>query len=218
MKTQSKIFILLSSIPFIRLAGCAANKQYLFNGKDFTGWKLFIPDKNIDPNTVWMVANSTIHCAGQPVGYLRTKKEFSNYKLHLEWRWPKNPTNSGVLLHATGPDLLWPTSVEAQLQTGNAGDIYLIGQGVSLTVDGKKYIVQQDPPFLGIPKKQPSSENPPGQWNTYDIICKNENIELYVNSVLQNKGTNASLTSGSICLQSEGSPIEFRNIYIERLD
>ncbi|MHC4062585.1 MAG: family 16 glycoside hydrolase, partial [Planctomycetota bacterium] len=41
---------------------------------------------------------------------------------------------------------------------------------------------------------------------------------LHVNGVLQNEGTKATDTSGKICLQSEGSPIEFRNIYIEHLD
>jgi len=39
-----------------------------------------------------------------------------------------------------------------------------------------------------------------------------------VNGVLQNEGTDASVTSGWICLQSEGSPIEFRNIYLQPLD
>lgn len=212
-----KCLLLLSLVSFIFFCGCAANKQYLFNGKDLSGWKLFVPDKNIDPNTIWSVKNSVIYCKGKPSGYIRTQKTYSNYKLHLEWRWPKNPTNSGVLLHTTGDDKLWPKSIEAQLQSQNAGDIYLIGQGVNLTVDNKKNSVGSAG-FIGIPKKQPSSENPPGQWNKYDIICKNGNVELYVNGVLQNKGTQASLTAGFICLQSEGSPIEFRNIYIELLD
>jgi len=39
-----------------------------------------------------------------------------------------------------------------------------------------------------------------------------------VNGVLQNKGTKATDTSGWICLQSEGSQIEFRNIYVKPID
>jgi hypothetical protein len=69
-----------------------------------------------------------------------------------------------------------------------------------------------------LPKKAQSSEKAPGKWNAYDIICRGDTITCYVNGVLQNSGTNASDTSGKICLQSEGSPIEFRNIYIEDLD
>jgi hypothetical protein len=36
--------------------------------------------------------------------------------------------------------------------------------------------------------------------------------------VLQNKGTGAKPSSGAICLQSEGSPIQFRNIYLKPLE
>lgn len=69
--------------------------------------------------------------------------------------------------------------------------------------------------FVVAKKKAPSSEKPAGQWNAYDIHCDGDIIRCYVNDVLQNEGTAATITSGWICLQSEGSPIEFRNIYIE---
>ena len=36
--------------------------------------------------------------------------------------------------------------------------------------------------------------------------------------LLQNQGTKATKTAGSICLQSEGKPIQFRNVYLEPLD
>jgi hypothetical protein len=39
-----------------------------------------------------------------------------------------------------------------------------------------------------------------------------------VNGVLQNVATGCSVSSGKICLQSEGTPIEYRNIYIEPLE
>ncbi|HEC02656.1 MAG TPA: DUF1080 domain-containing protein, partial [Phycisphaerales bacterium] len=54
-----------------------------------------------------------------------------------------------------------------------------------------------------------------GQWNSYDIICDGKTITLFVNGLLQNKGADVDPSSGPISLQSEGSPIEFRNIYIE---
>jgi hypothetical protein len=43
-------------------------------------------------------------------------------------------------------------------------------------------------------------------------------VRLTVNGLLQNEGTDANPSSGPICLQSEGSPIEFRNVYLEPLD
>ena len=157
-----------------------------------------------------------IHCEGKPKGYLRTSKDYANYHLHLEWRWDGKPTNSGVLLHKTGPDLLWPTSIEAQVMHENAGDFYLINLS-SLTVNGKQLgpVVK---PYLRAKKQESSNEKPPGEWNSYDIVCDGDSIQLTINGLLQNKGTGAKPSSGAICLQSEGSPIQFRNIYLKPLE
>ncbi len=189
----------------------AEEKIILWNGKDFTGWKLFIPDKGIDVNDIWSVRNGVIYCTGKSNGYMRTEAKYENYYLHLEWRWPGTPTNSGVMLHASGPDIIWPRSIECQLQADNAGDIVLIN-GTDMVIDGKNQ-KNPDRQFTIILKKEKSSEKPAGQWNTYDIYCEGDTIRCYVNGVLQNEGTGVSDTSGWICLQSEGGPIEFCNIY-----
>jgi hypothetical protein len=217
---MNKSMVLLAAVVLafavLTTSGCASRTQ-LFNGKDFAGWKLFIPpEKNVDVHSVWSVKDGVIHCKGVPNGYIRTEADHSNYKLHVEWRWAQKPTNSGVLLHASGPDKTWPKCVEAQLKSGNAGDFILIG-GTGVTVDGKR-VQDVSKKYIIAAKKQQSSEKPPGQWNSYDIVCRGDTISLTVNGVLQNEGTNASETSGWICLQSEGSPIEFRNIYIEPLN
>ena len=191
-------------------------KVMLFNGTDFTGWKLYVADKTIDVHDVWSVSNGVVHCEGRPNGYMRTRAKYKDYHLHLEWRWPGEPTNSGVLLHAKGPDKVWPRCIECQLKAGNAGDLVLIG-GTGITVDGQdRQNVEKQ--FVVIPKKQQSSESPPGRWNTYEIYCKGDAVRCYVNGVLQNEGTNATETAGWVCLQSEGGPIEFRNIHVEPLD
>lgn len=215
--------LLVWSILLVSLAaltGCegglfGSKKINLWNGKNFSGWKLYLPDDTVSVDDVWSVKDGVIHCTGKPNGYMRTKRRFRNYRLHLEWRWPENPTNSGVLLHATGPDKVWPKCIECQLKTGKAGDFVLIG-GPGITVDGlnKQDVDEQ---FVVVDKKEQSSEKPAGEWNTYEIYCLGNTIKCYVNGVLQNEGTNATLNTGWICLQSEGSPIEFRNIYLEAL-
>lgn len=206
------------------LAGCQGifgpitpqEKTALWNGKDFTGWKLFIPDKGIDVDDIWSVRDGVVHCEGKPNGYMRTRARYGDYRLHVEWRWPGEPTNSGVLLHAGGPDNVWPRTIECQLKAGSAGDFVLIN-ATGITVDGQNK-QDVDKQYVIIGKKAQSSEKPAGQWNTYDIHCRADSIRCYVNGVLQNEGTAATVTSGWICLQSEGSPIEFRNVYIEPLD
>jgi len=50
-----------------------------------------------------------------------------------------------------------------------------------------------------------------------DIKCSGNTIEVKVNGLLQNKGTGLNVSEGSICLQSEGKEIEFRNVYLTKL-
>lgn len=203
------------------ITGCAGvlgpvtpkQKISLWNGRDLSGWKLVVADKDVDVHEVWSVKDGVIYCKGKPNGYMRTKARYANYRLHVEWRWPEEPTNSGVFLHAGGPDKVWPRTIECQLKAGSAGDFVLIN-GPGITVDGQNK-QNAEKQFVGVTKKQPSSEKPAGQWNTYEIHCEGDSIRSYVNGVLQNEGTAATDTSGWICLQSEGGPIEFRNIYIE---
>jgi hypothetical protein len=63
----------------------------------------------------------------------------------------------------------------------------------------------------------PSNEKPVGEWNTMEVICKANTIEVVVNGVLQNKATGVSASEGFICLQSEGKDIEFRNLILTKL-
>ena len=62
------------------------------------------------------------------------------------------------------------------------------------------------------------NEKEPGQWNVYEVWCVGDTVRPYVNGKLMNESTACSLSGGKICFQSEGAPIEFRNIYLEPLD
>jgi len=180
----------------------------LFNGEDLSGWTVYLKDGVEDPG-VFTVRDGLIHCTGSPAGYLRTEQDYRNYKLHLEWRWVAAPGNSGVLLHMSAPDAVWPKSIECQLMSGNAGDFFVIG-GTTMK--------EHSGPGRRVKKIGASSEKPAGEWNVYEIVCKDDGIYPVVNGELKNVGTDASVSSGKICVQSEGAPIEFRNIYLEPLD
>jgi len=193
-------------------------KTELFNGTDLDNWVIFLGDSGAEPGDVFWVEDGMIHTSGKPNGYIRTKASYSNYRLHVEWKWMEEPTNSGVLIHVQGKDMVWPLAIECQLMHGNAGDLVLIGKGAGVTVRDSTYrITSEERRFLIIPKFEDSSENPPGQWNSYDITSQEGEITVMVNGVLQNEGTGMTLTEGKILLQSEGSPMQFRNIYIESL-
>ena len=205
--------ILLSILILLLGISCSDKKEILFNGQNLDGWEIFVFDSITRPGDFFYVKDGVIETPGVPNGYLRTTKEFSDYKLHLEWRYPEAPTNSGVFIHTNGPDLLWPGHYQGQLKHENAGDVIVHGIGMSTLIRDTVYTSSDTIKPL-IPKINPTSENPAGEWNTYDITCKGNTIEFKVNGVLQNVATNCSVAKGSIGLQAEGSKIQFRNIWL----
>lgn len=185
-----------------------ANKIELFDGKSFSGWIFVSKNTNAPADAIWSVTNGVIHCLGKPVGYARTTKNYRDYQLHVEWRFPDGAGNSGIFLHLNPPDKVWPLCFEAQLLSGSAGEVRL---------NGGSHIEGLDAHAAAIPHQQPGSEKPLGEWNACDIICRSNSISVRVNGVLQNNVAGTSVSSGAIALQAEGKPVEFRNIFLEPL-
>jgi len=189
-------------------------RTVLWNGTDYTGWTRFLRDPAANVDQTWSIGDGVLRCTGEPRGYMRTETPYADYHLHVEWRWPEKPGNNGVLVHMSGKDMVWPHSLECQLASGNAGDFWII-EGLEFAehakgggrVNGRRTV-----------KLHASSEKPAGEWNQYDILCKDNWVVVLVNGVLQNVATGCSERSGRICLQSEGAPIEFRNIWLEPLE
>lgn len=195
--------------PGIVFSQGKAEKIQLFNGKDLGNWIFKLKDPAVDPASVFSIKNGVIHITGNPFGYMRTKDSYSDYKLHVEWRWPAEPTNSGVFVNAQTPDSVWLKCIECQLQSGNAGDF--------VCMNGADMLERTDKTKPFVKKREASSEKPAGEWNTMEVICIGNTIQVSVNGTIQNKGTDVSVTQGSICLQSEGKDVEFRNVYLTSL-
>ncbi len=208
-------------------------KTVLFNGKDFAGWKLYFKDPAHDYRKTWSIKDGVICCTGKPSSYMRTEKNYKNYLLHFEYRCPnKKGTSSGALVHLVGEDKLWPMSMEWQILSrwkkgvweDKQGDAILIGKGPKwekgLIFDQRKIKSERVRGARCVLKLKPDAGNRPvGQWNEYEIICKDNWMIVVINGVVQNVATGIKpLRYGKIALQSEGKPIEFRNIYIEPLE
>ena len=107
----------------------------LFNGKNLDGWYTYFNSTGKkDPKGVFKVENGVIHVLDIPVtkedeefGYIATEKEFSNCRIHVEYRWgvKKFPPradakrDAGLLYWVVGPDKVWPRMVECQIQEGD---------------------------------------------------------------------------------------------------
>jgi len=206
--------IFFSILVILIASSCTSKKESLFNGKNLDGWTIYVDDPAINPEDFFYVNDGFIETVGVPAGYLRTVKQFSDYHLHIEWRYPDNPTNSGVFLHTSGPDKIWPNHYQAQLKYLNAGDFIVQGSRISATIRDTVYTSSDTLKPL-IPKIHPTNEYPAGEWNSYDITCLGSTIEVRVNGLLQNIATDCSVSSGGIGLQAEGSVIQYRNLWIE---
>jgi len=214
-KLSALLIIILMVTPYVTNAQSKAPESKgkeirLFNGKDLKNWVFHLKDPAVDPATVFTVQNGVIHIKGDPFGYMRTKESYSDYKLNVEWRYPGEASNSGVFIHGQKPDTIWLKCIECQLKAGNAGDfVCMNGSDMNERTDKTNRVVK---------KLAGSSEKPNGEWNTMEVVCKANTIEVFVNGVLQNKGTNLNISKGFICLQSEGKDIEFRNVFLTKLE
>ena len=188
------------------LTSCGSSKTELFNGNDLTGWVGFVdPASGVPASEVYSVKDGNIHVAGQPFGYLRTAEKYGDYKLHIEWRWIGEGTNSGIFHRVQDGDKIWPNAIECQLCSGRAGDYVMLG--------GSKISDIECVGEFPVKDRNGDFEKPVGEWNEAEIICKGTKITVYINGNLQNECT-TNITSGYIALQSEGGPLEFRNVYL----
>ena len=190
-----------------------------YPGTGATEWIVFGEGGAEAAAATWRVEEGVLRCAGTPLGYLHTKGDFANFVLRLEWRWPKQPGRGGVLIRTTGPDKIWPKSLEAQINAGDAGDFWgLVGFALDGPAERKK--TMDNPQFGRLTNlaKQAPLERKAGEWNEYEIRAEGDTVTLSVNGQEVNRATGCETTPGKICLTAEGDPIEFRNVRLTTLE
>lgn len=206
MLTMKKTALTLLALWLAVAVVQARSPRHPFNGRNLEGWVGYVGDTALDRSSQFTVQDGMIRVEGA-LGYIRTEKEYSDYRLTLQWRWVGEPTNSGIFFHMQpGEDRLWPCCYECQLWVGHAGDVNNAGRSES---DEFRRLGAAT-----VPKREPSSERPAGEWNDTEILCDGSTVAIYVNGVLQNRLTNVSNDRGRIALEGEGSPILFRHIKI----
>lgn len=187
----------------------------LFNGKDLSGWV----NVNCAPET-WSWSDGVVHCTGKPIGALRTERQYENYILDLEWRHLKSKGNAGIFIwagpiSARGQPFL--RAIEVQVLENDYGqtehytthgDVFAI-HGSSMKPFGR---------FRGMrafPSEHLSKPSP--EWNHYRIEANDGVIRLQVNGKEVTSGGECNWRKGYLALESEGSPVEFRNIRLKEL-
>jgi len=190
-----------------------AQEIQLFNGRDLSGWESFLTEEEARMEDVWSVQDGILVATGEPQGYLYTTEDFESYQLVVEWRWPGEPGNSGVLLRVDPAPVMLPSAVEAQLRSGRAGDMYGF-QGFPMA--GNPHRLSEISIGWSLPHIQ-GNENPPGEWNRYEITVDGDQITLAINGVVVNEAWNCQVRPGRIALQSEGAEVHFRTVTLSPL-
>ncbi len=206
----------------------AAKPQALFNGHDLTGWHADVPEADHNPKIApsFVVENGHLISNGEPQGHLITDAAFADYRLVVEYRWPGAPGNCGVLAHASKPRRLYgmfPQSIECQMNHGNAGDFWCIGEDIRVENEAKRRHAPKEK-WGGEANQARRIENlgnfekPLKEWNQMVIECKGHDIKIWVNGTLANHGTGCTADHGQIALQAEGAKCEFRKVELTPLN
>ncbi len=165
----------------------------LFNGKDLTGWQA------LGQTNQWVVESGVLKSPKSGAN-IRTEQTFTDFKLHVEFRFPKG-SNSGVYLRGRYEVQIEDASGETEPWVGGLGAVY------------------------GFLKPSEIAARPAGEWQSYDITLIGRRVTVIANGklIIQNQEipgiTGGALDSkegepGPIYFQGDHGPIEYRNIVI----
>lgn len=187
---------------------------------------------NGKPDT-WSWDGNAVKCTGDPVSVTRSVKPYTNFELVCEWRHLRDAGNSGIFLWSPiesmdrlkGPGL--PEGIEVQVldlgykaayekggKTANwftcHGDVFPVGGSTM-----KPFAPMAPNKRRSFPTQETTRDT--GEWNHYYIRAINGEVRLWVNGVEVSGGNQCSPATGYLALESEGSPIDFRNLRIREL-
>ena len=199
----------------------------LFDGRGLDGWHADVPaaDGGAEVAPSFVVRDGLLVSLGEPRGHLITDASFRDYRLVVEWRWPGEPGNCGLLVHASTPRRLYgmfPQSIECQLHAGNAGDFWCIGEDIAVDdMEARRGPRErwgvEDGKARRIRNLTDGSEKPAGEWNEMVVECRGHQIDVWVNGDHVNHGFDCTADRGQIALQAEGVPCEFRKVELTPL-
>lgn len=163
----------------------------LFNGRDLTGWHAMGENQ-------WKAENGVLRSPKSGAN-LVTDSRFNDFKLHIEFRYPKG-SNSGIYLRGRY-EVQVMDSKGAEATVGDLGAVY---------------------GFI-TPSEQVAKD--PGTWQVYDITLVGRMLTLVANgkTIICNQEipgiTGGALDSnegepGPIYFQGDHGPIEYRNIVL----
>ncbi len=205
---------------FSQMASAPSDAVVLFDGKDLSKWQA-----SKGGEATWFVRDGYMETKPKS-GMIRTKEEFGDFQLHLEFATPEKIEGTGQGRGNNGLNIFG--RYEIQILDSYNNVTYADGQAAAL--------YGQFPPLV-------NASRPPGEWQTYDVIFEgprwNEQGELtrkasvtllHNGLIVHNKRellggiTHRQVLpwkqhgeKGFIELYEHGNPVRFRNIWIRPL-
>ena len=232
-------WVLILSAASARGEDAAAAGPKAFIDGSAPGWRTLgaedFVNVNCEPQTWTWTGPGAVKCTGKPVGVIRSAKPLTNFELVAEWKHHESGGNSGIFvwtaeaaLKDLKPGTLPPGGIEVQVldngytenyekSTGKKadwftthGDVFPVG-----TAKMKPFSPTSTDGVRSFPRKNLCRDA--GEWNHYYVRCVNGEVRLWVNGEEVSGGTGCDPDVGYLCLESEGSPIQFGKLRVREL-
>ena len=183
-------------------------------------------DVNTSPET-WKKSKELLINSGNPIGVMRSEKEYENFILEIEWVHMQAGGNSGVFVWSDaipGKENRLPGGVEVQML-----ELDWVNQNIRNGVTPPIAYVHGE--LFGVGGVETVPDNPrgtrsksienrckgKGEWNKYVVVCVDGVIKLSVNGKFVNGLSKSTVKKGYLCLEAEGAEIHYRNLKITEL-
>ena len=235
MRNLLKVFVI--SVAVVSFSHAQEFPKLLTDGTG-PGWRELgeadFAGVNGNPDT-WTWKDGLLTSTGNPIGVMRTKQKFTNVEFVIQWRHLRTAGNSGVFVWVPDealtdlkPDNLPKWGIEVQMLDHGYQEQYEKSsgkQGDWFTTNGDIFAVGNSklkpfPPLSpngarSFPRKNLSKGV--NEWNHYYVRAINGEVRLWVNGEEVSGGSGALPSTGYLCLEAEGSPIEFKHFRVREL-
>jgi len=175
----------------------------LFNGQNLDGW--------VVENKGQFSVRDGLLVLNKGTGWLRSKKEYGDFVLKMEFRFLEEKANSGIFVRTAATSKKdengWPDN-GYQVQCMD-----IVEGAVPLAT----MIPYGAPPFESESNLEKLAEvyRPTGEWNSYEIKCVGEDLSVKLNGAQITKATSIKRLRGHVGIQGEHGHLEFRAVRIK---
>ena len=194
------------SYAFRNIRVTELDTRWLFNGRDLTGWE----GAGSPAERCWGVEMGMLYCSGKPGPWLRTREQFGDFNLRLEYML-RPGGNSGVYVRV--PE-------DGNHHGAGAGvEVQILDDADPRYKDLNAY--QYSGSVYGIAPAEQHVGRPAGQWNSLEIECTGPCYRVEHNGVVIVEATVDEFPElaerrleGFLGLQNHSEEVWFRNIRI----